>query len=30
MREATKATAENPIQQGMWQFILYGKLLWLW
>ena len=27
MREATKATAENPIKQGMWQFILDGELL---
>ena len=29
MHEATKATAENPIQQGIWQSILYGNLLWL-
>jgi hypothetical protein len=27
MHEVIKATAEKPIQQGMWQFIRYGELL---
>jgi hypothetical protein len=30
MHEAIRTTTENAIQQGMWQFIPCGELLWLW